>query len=58
MLATRLGAAAVEHLDRGEHGVLIGLVDGQIKATPLAEVTGRTKPLDLSLLELARTLAR
>ena len=58
MLATRLGAAAVEHLVRGEHGVLIGLVGGQIRATPLAEVSGRTKPLDLGLLQLAQTLAR
>ena len=58
MLATRLGAAAVEHLDRGEHGVLVGLLDGRISATPLPEVVGRTKPLDLELLNLARTLAR
>jgi 6-phosphofructokinase 1 len=58
MLATRLGAGAVEHLERGHHGALIGLVDGRIVATPLAEVVGRTKPVDLSLLELARTLAR
>ena len=58
MLATRLGAAAVEHLQRGEHGVLIGLVGGQLQATPLAEVANRTKPLDLGLLQLAQTLAR
>ena len=58
MLATRLGAAAVELLDRGQHGVLVGLTGGQVTATPLAEVVGRTKPLDLGLLELARTLAR
>jgi len=58
MLATRLGAAAVAYLDRGEHGVLVGLLDGRISATPLPEVVGRTKPLDLELLNLARTLAR
>jgi 6-phosphofructokinase 1 len=58
MLATRLGAAAVEHLSRGEHGVLIGLVGGQVQATPLPEVAGRTKALDLGLLQLAQTLAR
>ena len=58
MLATRLGAAAVAHLDRGEHGVLVGLLDGRISATPLPEVVGRTKPLDLELLNLARMLAR
>ena len=58
MLATRLGAAAVEHLDRGEHGVLVGLIHGTVTATPLGQVVNRTKPLDPSLLELARTLSR
>jgi 6-phosphofructokinase 1 len=58
MLATRLGAAAVEQLARGAQGLLVGLVGGQVTATPLAEVCNRTKPLDLELLELARTLAR
>jgi 6-phosphofructokinase 1 len=58
LLATRLGAAAVGQLDRGEHGVLVGMIGGQVSVTPLAEVVGRTKPLDRSLLELARTLAR
>ena len=58
MLATRLGVAAVQHLQRGEHGVLIGQVGGRIQATPLAEVAGRTKPVDLALLDLAQMLAR
>jgi len=58
LLATRLGAAAVEHLRRGEHGVLIGTMGGQLQATPLAEVAHRTKPLDLGLLQLAQMLAR
>ena len=58
MLATRLGAAAVASLARGEHGVLIGQIGGQLRATPLAEVAQGTKPLDLELLSLARRLAR
>jgi len=58
MLATRLGAAAVEYLDRGEHGVLVGMIDGRVSTTLLPDVVGRTKPLDLELLSLARTLAR
>jgi len=58
LLATRLGAAATEHLGRGEHGILVGLVKGEIAATPLAEVVARKKELDLRLLELARVLAR
>lgn len=58
MLATRLGAAAIEHLDTGHDGVLLGLIDGKVVGTPLRDVVGRTKPLDMSLLELARILAQ
>jgi 6-phosphofructokinase 1 len=58
VLATRLGAAAVERLARGETGVLVGLVGRDIVATPLAEVAGRSKPIDMELLELARVLAQ
>ncbi len=58
LLATRLGAAAVERLAAGEKGVLVGLLRGQIATTPLSEVVANKKPLDLSLLELARVLAR
>lgn len=58
MLATRLGAAAVEQIDTGRAGVLMGSSDGKVVATPLAEVVGRKKRPDLGLLELARTLAQ
>ena len=58
LLATRLGADAVERLTRGEHGVLVGFIKGEIKATPLTEVVANKKPLDLRLLELARMLAK
>jgi len=58
VLATRLGADATERLARGEHGLLVGLVKGEIAATPLAEVVANKKPLDQRLLELARVLAR
>jgi 6-phosphofructokinase 1 len=58
LLATRLGAAATEHLARGEHGLLVGLLKGEIAATPLAEVVANKKPLDLQLLDLARVLAK
>jgi 6-phosphofructokinase 1 len=58
LLGTLLGAAATEHIARGEHGVLIGHLKGAIAAAPLAEVVADRKPLDLRLLELARVLAR
>ncbi len=57
ILATRLGAGATEALARGEQGVLIGLVKGEVTATPLAEIVGKKKSLDLRLLELSRVLA-
>lgn len=56
LLGTRMGAAATEQLALGGHGVLVGLRGREITATPLAEVAGRTKPLDIGLLELARAL--
>ena len=57
VLATRLGAAAVECLARGQHGMQVGLVRNEISATPLAEIAGRTRPADAELLELARVMA-
>jgi 6-phosphofructokinase 1 len=57
VLATRLGAAAVECLARGELGVLLGISCGEIGTTPLAEVAGRTRPANAELLELARVMA-
>lgn len=57
LLATRLGAGAMECIERGETGVLVGLVKDEIVSTPLAEVVANKKQIDLSLLELARVLA-
>jgi len=56
VLATRLGAAAVETLAK-QHGVLVGMVKGDIVTTPLADVAGRMRPADSKLLDLARVLA-
>lgn len=58
LLATRLAAAAVHQLDAGAQGVLLGTLDGHIRATPLAEVAGRTRPASDELIELAQVLAR
>ncbi len=58
ILASRTGAAAVDALGTNTTGVLVGVAGGAIVRTPLAEVAGRTKPIDPSLFELARVLAR
>jgi 6-phosphofructokinase 1 len=58
LLGTRLGVGAVEALARGEQGVLVGQIKGEIVTTPLSEVAGKRKPLDPKLFELARVLAQ
>jgi 6-phosphofructokinase 1 len=58
ILATRLGAAAIERIAAGEDGVMMGVRRGLVVSTPLAEVAGRSRPIDVSLLELARALAQ
>ena len=56
-VGTRLVAAAVDRLERGESGVLVGLLEGAIAATPLRNVAGASKPVDLDMLRLAGILA-
>jgi 6-phosphofructokinase 1 len=58
ILATRMGAAATEHIARGEFGVLVGLIKDDIASTPLANVVGKRKVPDLRLLKLACVLAQ
>lgn len=58
LLGSRLGAAAVDAFERGESGVLMGLIGNKICATPLAEVAGKTKQIDRTLFRLATVLAR
>lgn len=56
--ATLLGAAAVEHLKAGRHGILLGIVGGRVTATALSEAIHAVKPLDPHLLQLAHVLSR
>jgi 6-phosphofructokinase 1 len=58
ILASRLAAAAVDVLGRGEAGVLMGLRRGEVVPTALAEVVANTKVLDLRPLDLAHILAK
>jgi len=58
LLATRLGVTAMETLVRGEHGVLVGLLENQTRTTPLTDVIDRIKPLDLGLLDMAGMLSK
>jgi len=58
LLGTLFGAAAIEQLAKKEHGVLVGLLKGDVAVTPLADVVGSKKVLDLGLLELAKVLSK
>ncbi len=57
VLASRLGSAAVEALIEGHTGVMVGLVNGDIKLTPMRNAWSRKKELDLDLLQLATLLS-
>lgn len=57
-LGSRLGAAAAEKLIHGTHGVVVGLIKGDIAETPYPEVIGKTKGIDMELFRLADILAR
>ncbi len=57
VLASRLGSAAVEALMEGHDNVMVGLVNGDVKLTPLRQVCERKKQIDYELLNLSRTLS-
>jgi 6-phosphofructokinase 1 len=58
LTASLLGAAAVERLEAGQHGILLGIVGGELAAMPLAELALARKAIDPQWLRLARILAR
>jgi 6-phosphofructokinase 1 len=58
ILATRLGAAATDCIQKGEYGVLVGLNKGEITTTPLATVVANKKTIDMETFELAAVLAK
>jgi len=58
MLATSLGAGAIEAFEDGSSGVLVGVLDGKVTRSPLESVVGRTKPFPSHLHAMARLLAR
>jgi 6-phosphofructokinase 1 len=49
VLSTRFGVAAIDAVHRGAFGTMVALHGAQIGETPLAEVIGRTRPVDPSL---------
>jgi 6-phosphofructokinase 1 len=56
LLASQLGAGAVDCILRKEFGVLVGWINGQVKTTLLAEVAGKIKKIDTSYFKLAKAI--
>lgn len=56
ILASRLGAGAVEALAKGKKDVLVGMIKGKVKTTKLSKVVGKTKRPKKSLFKLAAVL--
>lgn len=57
VLASRLGAAAVEALVEGHAGVMVGIVNNDLKLTPMRNVWSRKKDIDYDLLQLTALLS-
>lgn len=57
VLASRLGSAAVEALLDGHAGVMVGVVNGDVKLTPMKNVWSRKKDIDVELLHLTAVLS-
>jgi 6-phosphofructokinase 1 len=57
ILASRLGAAAVEALAEGESGTMVGVRGERVERVPLEEVVGKERVLDPTLYQLAEVLS-
>ena len=57
ILATRLGAFAIECLLNGKHGVMVGEVDGNLLMTAFEDTWKNKKPIDQWMLGLLDELS-
>lgn len=57
ILASRLGAGAIEALLEGQRNVMIGIRDDKIVYVPFSEAVKRDKPLDKSLIKVLNELS-
>jgi 6-phosphofructokinase 1 len=57
ILATRLASGAVDCLLENKSGVMIGIRQNALAATPLAEIFGENRPADEELLKLEQMIA-
>ncbi len=56
LLATRLGTAAADYINKGQYGIMVAATDGGTTAKPLEEVVGKRKlvPIDHPWVHSAR----
>ena len=57
ILASRLGAAAVESLIDGQRNILLGIDDDQIVSVPFSKAIKNDKPIDPELLKVLKVLS-
>lgn len=57
VLASRLGAAAVDMLVEGQRGVMVGTISGKLTSSELEMAWGTRRPLDPEMLKLVDTLS-
>lgn len=56
VLASRLGFEAVKALNDGHSEVMVGIINNELKLTPLKETFGKIKEINRDLVELAKIL--
>ena len=57
ILASRMGAAAIDALMEDQRNVMIGVQNNQIVYVPFSKAIKNDKPIDRSLLETLRRLS-
>lgn len=57
VLASRLGSAAVQTLLDGHSNAMVGIVNGEVKVTPMKNTWSKKKSINYELLELAKILS-
>jgi 6-phosphofructokinase 1 len=58
LLATKLGAFAVETAVQGQSGVMVGECNHNLVTTPLEQVWEQKKPLDPYLFKIQKILSQ
>ncbi len=56
VLASRLGYEAVHAIHKGLSEVMVGVINHEVKITPIAETFGKMKKINMELYELAKIL--